>query len=108
MIGGGSTDEGQQPVFVTAHPDIDAGCSPGAFGDVGNGELARNTKADRPNGEIDLAGLHPTRGADDVLNGIAWDADAQRLFVTGKLWSTLYEITVTDTSIPAADDSSKQ
>ncbi|KAJ8442042.1 hypothetical protein Cgig2_007880 [Carnegiea gigantea] len=28
----------------------------------------------------------------DVLNGIAWDADKQRIFVTGKLWPTLYEI----------------
>ncbi|XP_024970017.1 glutaminyl-peptide cyclotransferase [Cynara cardunculus var. scolymus] len=30
----------------------------------------------------------------DVLNGIAWDVDKQRLFVTGKLWPKLYEIKV--------------
>jgi len=30
---------------------------------------------------------------EDVLNGIAWDADGKRLFVTGKLWGVLYEIT---------------
>ncbi|KAF7106067.1 hypothetical protein CFC21_106832 [Triticum aestivum] len=30
--------------------------------------------------------------AHDVLNGIAWDEDNHRLFVTGKLWPTLYEI----------------
>lgn len=30
----------------------------------------------------------------DVLNGIAWDADKKRLFVTGKLWPKLYEIKV--------------
>lgn len=28
----------------------------------------------------------------DVLNGIAWDEDKKRLFVTGKLWPKLYEI----------------
>eukprot|EP00898_Chlorokybus_atmophyticus_P007551 jgi/Chlat1/7798/Chrsp66S07258 len=28
----------------------------------------------------------------DVLNGIAWDPDNDRLFVTGKLWPLLYEI----------------
>lgn len=28
----------------------------------------------------------------DVLNGIAWDGDKQRIFVTGKLWPKLYEI----------------
>lgn len=44
--------------------------------------------------KLDLSGLHATRGADDVLNGIAWDAGAQRLFVTGKLWSSLYEVEV--------------
>ncbi|XP_045811971.1 glutaminyl-peptide cyclotransferase-like [Trifolium pratense] len=30
----------------------------------------------------------------DVLNGIAWDADQERIFVTGKLWPKLYEIKV--------------
>lgn len=32
---------------------------------------------------------------DDVLNGIAWDAERRRLFVTGKYWSRLYEIEIT-------------
>ena len=31
----------------------------------------------------------------DVLNGIAWDADKRRLFVTGKYWPLLFEITLT-------------
>lgn len=31
----------------------------------------------------------------DVLNGIAWDAVGRRIFVTGKYWPKLYEITVT-------------
>ncbi|WP_428507106.1 glutaminyl-peptide cyclotransferase [Roseateles sp.] len=30
--------------------------------------------------------------APEVLNGIAWDAAGKRLFVTGKLWPTLFEI----------------
>jgi glutamine cyclotransferase len=28
----------------------------------------------------------------DVLNGIAWDADGNRLFVTGKYWPKLFEV----------------
>lgn len=28
----------------------------------------------------------------DVLNGIAWDGEKKRIFVTGKLWPKLYEI----------------
>ncbi|KAF5192543.1 Glutaminyl-peptide cyclotransferase [Thalictrum thalictroides] len=28
----------------------------------------------------------------DVLNGIAWDSEKNRIFVTGKLWPKLYEI----------------
>jgi glutaminyl-peptide cyclotransferase len=46
-------------------------------------------------GAIDLAGLLPEadRDADtDVLNGIAYDEAGDRLFVTGKLWSKLFEI----------------
>jgi glutamine cyclotransferase len=44
-------------------------------------------------GYVDLARLYPRRQrADDVLNGIAYDADAKRLFVTGKNWPQLYEI----------------
>lgn len=45
---------------------------------------------------IDLSGLlaHSDRAADrvDVLNGIAWDAKGERLFVTGKYWPNLFEI----------------
>ncbi len=44
--------------------------------------------------KLDLHGINERKGQDDVLNGIAWDADSKRLFVTGKLWSTLYEIKV--------------
>ena len=46
---------------------------------------------------IDLTGLlrgAARTGAEDVLNGIAWDAARGRLFVTGKLWPRLFEIRV--------------
>jgi glutamine cyclotransferase len=46
-------------------------------------------------GVINLAGLLPLedRGANtDVLNGIAYDAATDRLFVTGKNWPKLFEI----------------
>jgi len=44
---------------------------------------------------LDLTGLRaPARQGDDVLNGIAFDAAGNRLFVTGKLWSRLFEIRV--------------
>jgi glutamine cyclotransferase len=46
-------------------------------------------------GWIDLAGLVPQNERTDpqaVLNGIAYDAEHDRLFVTGKLWPRLFEI----------------
>ncbi|WP_332657785.1 glutaminyl-peptide cyclotransferase [Brevundimonas sp.] len=47
-------------------------------------------------GVIDLASLMPDRSGldptDAVLNGIAWDPEGRRLFVTGKNWPTLFEI----------------
>jgi glutaminyl-peptide cyclotransferase len=45
---------------------------------------------------IDLAAIAgpETREQEDVLNGIAWDSGRQRLFVTGKNWSKVFEIVV--------------
>lgn len=44
-------------------------------------------------GWIDLEGLKEQGNPNaDVLNGIAYDQEGDRLFVTGKLWSNLYEI----------------
>lgn len=46
---------------------------------------------------IDLTGLRSqadVRDEDDVLNGIAYDPMRRRVFVTGKHWSKLFEITV--------------
>jgi glutaminyl-peptide cyclotransferase len=47
-------------------------------------------------GWIDLTGLLDPREAvgTDVLNGIAYDASGDRLFVTGKWWPKLFEIKV--------------
>jgi len=49
-------------------------------------------------GVVNLAGLlSPSEqppGPDGVLNGIAYDAQHDRLFVTGKNWSKLFEIKV--------------
>jgi glutaminyl-peptide cyclotransferase len=47
-------------------------------------------------GWIDCTGLMPPSergpGSDSVLNGIAYDAQGDRLFVTGKDWPKLFEI----------------
>ena len=42
-------------------------------------------------GWIDLTGIIDDPG---VMNGIAYDAVNRRLFVTGKLWPTLFEIVI--------------
>ena len=47
------------------------------------------------NSVIDLSGLSELTeqgSSEAVLNGIAWDAEQQRLFVTGKHWANLFEI----------------
>jgi len=51
----------------------------------------------RVKGWIDLSDLveaTPTNDEDAVLNGIAYDAADDRIFVTGKLWPKLYEVTL--------------
>jgi glutamine cyclotransferase len=49
--------------------------------------------------KIDMKNLYPENqrpnGFDEgnnVLNGIAWDAKGQRMFVTGKKWPHLYQV----------------
>ena len=53
---------------------------------------------------IDMRGIQnmENRDSEDVLNGIAYDAQNNRLFVTGKHWSHLYEIEL----IPLGDGGS--
>ncbi len=52
-------------------------------------------------GLVNLAGLLPAsdvvKGQTDVLNGIAYDAKGDRLFVTGKNWPKLFEIRLRST-----------
>lgn len=46
------------------------------------------------NAVIDASGLltRSERAQTDVLNGIAWDADAQTFLITGKWWPWLFEV----------------
>lgn len=57
--------------------------------------IARISPKDgRVTGWIDLSGLlpAPNRSPEAVLNGIAYDAAGDRLFVTGKLWPRVFQI----------------
>lgn len=53
-------------------------------------------KSGQVTGIIDLSALpeesHPSDDRDAVANGIAYDPEGKRLFVTGKLWPHLYQI----------------
>lgn len=54
-------------------------------------------------GWIELAFLREGLGLTEeqaVLNGIAYDASARRLYVTGKLWPALYELAVYELALP--------
>jgi len=53
-----------------------------------------NPQSGRVTGWIDLEGIQDIENRDpnNVLNGIAYDAEEDRLFVTGKRWSHLFEI----------------
>ena len=62
-------------------------------------ESDRIVRIDPANGHvlgwIDLSGILPKaerRGREDVLNGIAYNAEEDRLYVTGKYWPKLFEI----------------
>jgi glutaminyl-peptide cyclotransferase len=61
-------------------------------------EIARiSPRTGKVLGWIDLSGIMDKRELRDpeaVLNGIAYDATGDRLFVTGKLWPKLFEIKV--------------
>ena len=48
-------------------------------------------------GVVNLSGILPTTERDyktDILNGIAYDKATNRIFVTGKNWSKLFEIKI--------------
>jgi glutamine cyclotransferase len=60
-------------------------------------------------GWIDLTGLMPASqrvNDESVLNGIAYDAQHDRLFVTGKQWPTVFEIRIVD-RLPEKSSSSR-
>jgi glutamine cyclotransferase len=61
-----------------------------------------NPRTGEIQGLIDLTNLAPPIDKSDpenVLNGIAYDGVRDRLFVTGKLWPTLYQITLSQRSV---------
>lgn len=71
-----------------------------------NGEIFANiwykdqiARIDPTNGQVtgwlNVAPLRPAAVRNDreaALNGIAWDASSKRLFITGKNWPTVYEV----------------
>ncbi len=64
----------------------------------GTDEIVRiSPKSGKILGRINLSGIidkHQLQGNGAVLNGIAYDAASDRLFVTGKLWPKLFEIKI--------------
>jgi glutamine cyclotransferase len=60
--------------------------------------IARISPADgKLLGWIDLNGISPESketNSEKTLNGIAYDASSDRLFVTGKLWNKIYEVKI--------------
>jgi glutaminyl-peptide cyclotransferase len=53
-----------------------------------------NPQTGQVEGWINLSGIQDVENQDpnNVLNGIAYDAKEDRLFVTGKRWSQLFEV----------------
>jgi glutaminyl-peptide cyclotransferase len=45
-------------------------------------------------GWIDLSGIYQSTDPNAVLNGIAYDSQTNRLYVTGKDWPNIYQITI--------------
>ena len=56
---------------------------------------------------IDLEGIFDWQSlgnSDAVLNGIAYDPDQDRIFVTGKLWPWIFEVKIAETGTPDATE----
>lgn len=75
----------------------------------------RIARIDLKSGQVkqwyDLSRLKPREVLHDreaVLNGIAWDQKADRLFVTGKDWPALYEIDLGDKKDPVLKQAGKK
>ena len=43
---------------------------------------------------IDFSSISERTGAEDVLNGIAYDKVEDRIYVTGKFWNSIYEVSI--------------
>lgn len=54
------------------------------------------------NSRIDLSEINQQTDMDDVLNGIAYNAATDQIFVTGKNWNELHEIEVDETQVLSA------
>ena len=54
------------------------------------------------NSRIDISEINQQTGMEDVLNGIAYNAATDQVFVTGKNWTELYEIEVDETVVLSA------
>jgi glutamine cyclotransferase len=59
-----------------------------------------NPQTGQVTGWVDLNGIRDLLDQEeiDVLNGIAFDLEGDRLFITGKWWSKLFEIKITTTN----------
>lgn len=53
-----------------------------------------NSQTGQVKGWIDLTGIYQSSDPESVLNGIAYDTQTGKLFVTGKNWPNLYEIEI--------------
>ncbi len=49
-------------------------------------------------GYIDLTGIYKSGDSESVLNGIAYDQETRSLYVTGKNWPNIYQITIAPAS----------
>ena len=43
-------------------------------------------------GILDVGTISERLSDDDVANGIAWDEEGRKIYITGKFWSYIYEI----------------
>lgn len=99
VVGGGDDDDGTgggqiQSVFDLNELEWIAG---EVWANVWmSGDVVRIDPASgRVTARIDASHLGPARpGRDDVLNGIAFDPQTCRLWLTGKRWPTLYEVQI--------------
>ncbi|KAL4444056.1 hypothetical protein ABPG75_011793 [Micractinium tetrahymenae] len=67
------------------------------FGGLRERAVAAAAEDARASGE----GQRPQREQPEVLNGIAWDEQGRRLFVTGKLWPRIYQVELEE--VPAGE-----